>query len=259
MLPIDPDQVRQTIEHERFETVFQPMYSLHTGRVTGIEALTRVTGSSRGPGAWFAAARLAGLGVELELATARRALWCATATPDDVRVWLNLGVDALLDPRLEEVLTAHPVAAVGIDLTDAGSAADPAGLVERAQQLRRAGVRLAVGSEETTTRGVPRVPVDQVKVPLALTPLLEHRRSARRRARRVLAAAHRRGASVVAQGVETPAQLSCWTRLGADVAQGFLLAPPAPLAEALGATHLAGPAGAIDLATDAPVSAGRRG
>jgi EAL domain-containing protein (putative c-di-GMP-specific phosphodiesterase class I) len=48
----------------------------------------------------------------------------------------------------------------------------------------------------------------------------------------VIAMAHAMGMTVVAEGVETPLQLSELERLGADILQGFLLGKPAPAAEA---------------------------
>lgn len=247
MLPRGHDDIRETIERERFHTVFQPIYSLHTGAVVGLEALTRVTGSAVGPATWFAAAHAVGLGVDLELAAARRALLSATEAPPGVRVWINLCVDALADPRVEDALTAHPVPALGVEITDrvtAPAALD--GLRAHAATLQRGGVHIAVDDLTSATDAAAMLAAlgpDQVKVDLSVTRALEGRRRSRRHARRLLAAAHRRGAAVVAEGVETPAQLERWARLGADAAQGFLLAHPAPFGDALAAAGVVGLAG----------------
>lgn len=239
---VTPTQVRDVLDRGRFHPEFQPLYSLHTGTIIGVEALTRFTGSAHGPGPWFAAARTAGLAVELELATAKRALEAGADVPEHVRVWVNLSPHALIDPRAWELFATHPVAALGIELTEQGPPTEWAALRDRCQRLQRAGVRIAVddvGGSWASARTLGRVRPDDVKIDLAVTHDLES--SWRRlQARRIVAAARRRGATVVAEGVETPAQLAHWTRLGADAAQGFLLAPPARLEEALTAAPIVG-------------------
>ncbi len=244
MLTIERDDLRHALDRGRFDTVFQPVFSLCTGAVVGVEALTRFPGSGVGPGPWFAAARAEGVEVELELATARRALQLAAGLEERVCLWLNLGARALVSPLLEETLTAAAVPSLGIEITEHPAPEDDAPLAARCATLRRAGVRIAVddvGSSALTVRHVARLRPDQLKADLSVTQGLEHSIGARRQARRIMGLARRQRAGVIAEGVETPGQLRRWAELGAQAAQGFLLGGPAPLEEALAATPLAGP------------------
>ncbi len=241
-MAVDPAQARDALDKGRFRPVFQPLYSLHTGTVVGVEALTRFTGSVHGPGPWFDAARTAGIAVELELATAQRALEAGADVPEHVRLWINFSPDALIDPRTWELLATHPVDTLGIELTEQGPPTGWAALRDRCEHLQRAGVHIAVddvGGSWASARTLTSVRPDQIKVDPSVTHGLES--SGRRvQARRLVTAARRRGATVVAEGVETPAQLGHWTRLGADAVQGFLLAVPSCLEDALTAAPIVG-------------------
>lgn len=238
-MPIEPDQIRRVIDEHDFSMVFQPIYSLARGTVIGLEALTRFTTTSLGPAPWFAAAHAAGLGVELELATARHALAEGNRLPARMCLWVNLSLSAMLDPRVHEMLVSDRPSALGVEITGqdlpAGDDAD-AQRHDACRCLQREGVRLSLDAaayRRATRSKVARLSPDQVKADLTVTETLETSRHNRWQARRIAVASHRRGATLVAEGVETPAQLQRWARLGADAVQGFLLAPPAALSEAL--------------------------
>lgn len=242
-MPIEPDQIRRALTEGDFSTVFQPIYSLRSGTVVGLEALTRFPQSPLGPGSWFAAAHQAGLGVELELATARRALEAAAGLPEQVRLWINLSPAALVDKRTPAALASSDAVRLGVEVTEQAPAAGYAQLQDACRALQRAGLRLGVddvGGTPASVRNLWALRPDEVKIDLSLTASLEQNRRGRARARRTVATAHRQGAAVVAEGVETPWQLRCWDALGADAVQGFLLAVPAPLPEALSSGPIVG-------------------
>ena len=237
------DDVLAVIDEGRFRTVFQPIYGLETRRVTAVEALTRFAGQGRpaSPAHRFAQARALGLDVELELATLRRALASATRLPAGVSLSVNLSPRALLDVRAVLLLTRRQVGDLTVEITEQATASGYPDLLRVRGQLRDMGIRVAiddVGVSVASVRHVGWLAPDVVKADLSLTHGLAARRSCRLLARYLLLAARRAGASVVAEGVETPAQLQAWRRLGADAVQGFLLAAPGPLEDALAASPL---------------------
>lgn len=256
----DADDLRRTLERRQYQTVFQPVLSLRTGTVAGVEALTRFTRSSRRPSEWFAAAHAAGKGVELEAATAAQALAAAHLLPESVVLWINLSPAVLTDAAVVSLLDACANARVGIQMTGRidGIDLDSLGEVVRHVQNNGAQVsiagRLAVGLARS-----PRPPLvpDQVRAGIDTTLGLDRRRG-RVRAGRIVTAAGWLGARVLADGLETPGQLGHWAAAGADEAQGFLIGTPAPLQHAL-CTHPIIPDAAPASWPAADTSMGQRG
>lgn len=235
--------VRQVLDRDAFRTVFQPIYSLSSGAVRGVEALTRFTvGSQSSPAWWFTEAHAVNLGVELELAALRRALATAVSLPAGMSLSVNLSPAALLDLRVVLSLTERHVADLVVEITEQAPLHGHPEVLERRERLREMGIRVAVDdvtANRASMRNLLRLRPDEVKTDLWLTARLESDARRRLLAGGLVRLAHRMGAHVVAEGVETPGQLAAWRRLGADGAQGFLLAVPAPLEEAVEAGTIA--------------------
>ncbi len=245
MAAADSALVRRVLDQGAYRTVFQPIYSLATGRVTGLEALTRFTlGTLDAPTWWFTQAHAAELGVELELATLRCALESARELPEGLTLSVNVSPAALLDPRTMLALTRRHVSDLVVEITEQAPLHGHPQLLQHREKLRGMGIGVAIDDVVATrasVRHLLRLRPDIAKADLSLTAQLEADWRRRLLARNLVRIAHGKRARVVAEGVETPAQLELWRRLGADAVQGFLLATPAPLDQAVAA-------GAISLA-----------
>lgn len=243
MTASDAALVRRILDQGAYRTVFQPIFSLATGRVTGVEALTRFTlGTLDSPAWWFKEAHAAALGVELELATLHRALETATALPEGVSLSVNLSPTAVLDGRTILALTRRHVPDLVVEITEQAPLHGHPQLLQARERLRGMGIRVAVDdvvATRSSVRHLLRLEPDEAKADLSLTARLEHDWRSRLLAYSFVRLAHRKGARVVAEGIESPAQLESWRRLGADAAQGFLLATPAPLEQALESRSIA--------------------
>jgi len=98
-------RVETVLEERLLSTAFQPIWSLKSGQVIGVEALTRFLISPDSPDAHFSAADSVGLGAELEILALETALDAARDLPDHLYVAVNLSPDACLDPRLPRILS----------------------------------------------------------------------------------------------------------------------------------------------------------
>lgn len=239
----DGTLIRRIIDEGAFTTVFHPIFSLATGSLISVEALTRITlGSVSSPAWWLSEAHLAGLGVELELVVLRRALTGATSLPSDLTLSVNLSPTALVDPRVESLLVQHGAAgSLIVELTEQPSLHVHPHLLRQRERLREVGIGLAVGNvaaQRPTIARLLALKPDQVKTDLWLTAEIDTDPTRRILARKLLRVAAHQHAQVVAEGIETPAQLEAWRQLGADAVQGFLFAEPAPLEEALRTTSI---------------------
>jgi EAL domain-containing protein (putative c-di-GMP-specific phosphodiesterase class I) len=100
--------------------------------------------------------------------------------------------------------------------------------------LRRLGVRVALddfGRGYSSLTHLKALPVDVVKVDRLFVTDLRESTEDRAVVEAVLTLARRMGLTVIAEGVETPAQDAVLRELGCPVVQGFLYGRPAPAAE----------------------------
>lgn len=225
-------RIRRIIDEEAFRPVFQPIVDLGTGQAEGYEALTRFADGTA-PDAQFAEAARAGLGVELEIATLRAALAAATSLPD--RAFLNVNVSPAL-------ITAHePLAsivrasarAIILEVTEHEAITDYATFRQAVAAIGPA-VRLAVddaGAGFASLRHVLELHPDIVKIDRSLVEGLEGDQ-----ARQALVTGFRHLADsvdcrLVAEGIETDAELAALRTLGVTLGQGYLLGRPVPAAE----------------------------
>jgi EAL domain-containing protein (putative c-di-GMP-specific phosphodiesterase class I)/DNA-binding NarL/FixJ family response regulator len=225
-------RVRSLIDEDAFEIVFQPIVSLAEDRVVGVEALSRFgTKPRRSPDAWFDDAVAVGLGIELDLSAARKALRILPDLPDDVDLFLNVGPESIVSDGFAELMAGVEGASVVLELTEHAPVKDYERLRAFIDALRGSGFRVAVddvGAGYASLRHILNVRPDVLKIDISLCRFVEADR-----ARQVLAGAlaslgRELGATVVAEGIETGAELQAIRDLGVDGAQGYYLGRPAP-------------------------------
>jgi len=216
----------------------QPVFSLADRSVVGVEALARFPGRPpRGPDRWFADALRVGLGVELELAAARQALALLGRLPAGVALAVNVGPLTLQDERFAELVGRVEGERVVVELTEHQAVNDYPGLGEAVARLRRFGARLSVddaGAGYASFAHVLELRPDMVKLDRSLIRRIDRDGLRRDLATALVGFAHRAGASVVAEGLETAGELAVVETLGVEFGQGYYLARPAPLDDQAG-------------------------
>ncbi|WP_345712129.1 EAL domain-containing protein, partial [Kineococcus glutinatus] len=170
--------VEELLTGERVSAAFQPLVRLADGAVVGFEALARFDHPAfPGPAHAFAAATGAGLGVELELLTARHALAGLARVPAGTRLSVNLSAEALLDPRSPELLLSGAERAratgrrLGVEITEHTQVPDYRALAAVVEPLRERGVALLVddaGAGYASLRHILRLHPDVIKADVEL-------------------------------------------------------------------------------------------
>lgn len=209
----------------------QPIVDLVTGRVRGVEALARFPGHDS-PAEVFAAAAQAGMGVAVELAAIRAALQLLPHIPQDVYLSINASPATAADPSLATILSTVPCERVVLELTEHVEFTEHAHLLKQLRQLQARGLRVAIddtGSGYAGLQIILALAPDVLKLDMALVRGVD-RDPARRALVRALAAfAAESGAALIAEGIQTPAELDTLRTLNVPFGQGYLLARPAPL------------------------------
>jgi DNA-binding NarL/FixJ family response regulator/EAL domain-containing protein (putative c-di-GMP-specific phosphodiesterase class I) len=223
--------IRSIIDDAAFTMAFQPIVSIDQDRVMGVEALARFdVEPKQSPDVWFGQAAAVGLGVDLDLAAARRAVSIIPDLPPGVDLFLNLSPDTIFSGRYEDVLAAVPGERVVLELTEHAPVHDYKRLSQVVGDLRNAGFRIAVddvGAGYASLRHLLNLAPDMLKIDISLCRLIEEDRARQLLAKALTSLGRELGATVLAEGIESGAELGAVRELGVDYAQGFFLGRPA--------------------------------
>lgn len=234
-VPVDGELVplvAEVLANRRLRTVYQPIYTLSTGDLLAVEALTRFdTGPARTPDLWFAAAREAGLGTELELAAIESAIDHAQELPRDVELSVNASPTTMADARLPALVRAAN-RRITIEVTEHVSVADYDDFATTIAALRSAGARIAVddaGAGVASLRHIVHIAPNVIKLDISLTQGVSRSPLRLALATSLIEFAQQTGAQLLVEGVEDAADLRDWAKLGAHGVQGFLVGRPSEL------------------------------
>jgi EAL domain-containing protein (putative c-di-GMP-specific phosphodiesterase class I) len=237
------DSLARAIAEGSIDVVYQPIFQTRTRQLLGVEALARWRrhGTPISPEVFLPVARRLGLIMELDRlvlhqALAQLALWrrmpgCAalTCAVNSDEVILEAPDTSTLYRR---ALAAHglPPDALVVELPES-HLSDSSELAATVAELRACGITVALddfGTHGSSLSRLHRVRVDTVKLDRDfLTPTTTDAMDPKWLAS-IIELAHSLDMRVIAEGVETPDQLSILASLGCDAVQGFLLGTPVP-------------------------------
>ncbi|MGY1624070.1 putative bifunctional diguanylate cyclase/phosphodiesterase [Geodermatophilus sp. SYSU D00965] len=241
------EDLRTALETGELEVHLQPQVDLVDGRVIGAEALVRWRHPRRGllnPADLLPAAEQAGLlrpltdrVLDLALAAAAR-WWPEHGVPVSVNLSAANVSDLDLPWKVEAALARHglPAAALTLELVEDTLMADP----ERGRlvlgELRRLGARTSIdhyGTGYSSLAYLRHLPADELELDRSLTVDCDRDPRAAAIVRHTVALAHDLGLRLVAEGVEDEPTGAVLRDLGCDVAQGYAVARPMPVADFL--------------------------
>lgn len=226
-------QVRDLLDQGELPMVFQPIANLQTGRIVGVEALSRFPGSAdHSPDKWFAEASSVGMGVELEALAVRQAVTVLDDLPDDVYLSVNVSPAVAMSPQLDTALAGVPLERIVLEITEHSQVLDYEELNEALLALRARGARLAIddaGSGFSSLRHILRLSPDIIKLDISLTAGIDNDAMLRALGFSLSSFANAIDAAVVAEGVETERELHALRFLQVAYGQGFFLRRPGPM------------------------------
>jgi diguanylate cyclase (GGDEF)-like protein len=224
-----PAFVRQLLRPGAIRTHFQPIARLGDGAVVGYEALSRAREAPDAPpDSWLADADTCGLGIDVQLA-------CMTAAaaygppPFGALLFVNASPAVLLDERFQAISSQFGPHV--IEVTEHEPVQDYDALVRRLEELAIGGTLLAiddVGAGYANMAHVLQLNPAYIKIDRSLVSGLHQDRRRQALVGAFVAFARAVGATTIAEGVESVAELEAARDLGVDLGQGFLLGRPAP-------------------------------
>ena len=226
-------RIKRAVEEEgRFEIVVQPIRSLDTLEIVGVEALSRFRGRPRrSPLLWFAEAEEVGLRVALELTAVRKALDRLAKLPAEIYLSINASPETAMSAQFARLLRRVATDRIVVEITEHARIDDYDRFNARLRRVRDLGARIAIddaGAGFASLRHILLINPDIIKLDNSLISGIAHNQSAQALAAGLMSFADRIDAEIVAEGVETSDQLTALRTLGVKYGQGFHLGPPAP-------------------------------
>ena len=254
---IGQSEIQRLWLEDRISIEVQPIVDLKLGRVRGYEALARfnVDGNSS-PLRWFALADRIGLRPQLELACLERALRLYEHRPPGTYLSVNLSPDLLEMPEVSATLDAlSDLRGLVLELTEEAVIDDYDHLSQLLAPHVARGLRIAVddfGAGRANLRHAWAILPRYLKLDRTLVSNLDKDDARRALVGSIVAYAERVGASLIAEGVETTAELNALCNLGVSYAQGFRFAAPAAPWPAIDIDALLAAEGAISTSSRDP-------
>lgn len=229
--------IAQALAPGGMRTVFQPIFSLEPRRVVGLEALTRFPiDPPRPPDQWFAEAAARDRGVEFELHAIQLALQALPRLPPGLYLSVNASPNTVMQADLAQVLARVPLERIVLEVTEHEEVEQYAEIADVIRPLRRAGLRVAVddaGAGYACFKHILNLAPDVIKLDVSITRGIDTDFSRQALAAALVSFAQTTQGQLVAEGAETLAELDTLRSLGITLAQGYALARPMALDDAL--------------------------
>jgi diguanylate cyclase (GGDEF)-like protein/PAS domain S-box-containing protein len=236
--------LKTAVERQELVVHYQPIVSLKTGRITGLEALVRWQrpgGDLVLPATFIPIAEETGLILYIGdhvLRAACRELkkWHGMGLPD-LRIAVNVSArqfrDASLLPSIDRALLESDLSAehLEIEITESIAMESADIVVGNLEALRGRGIRIAIddfGTGYSSLNYLKRYPVHSLKIDRSFVTDVATNPADAGIVRAVIEMAHGLKLNALGEGVETRDQFMHLQRYGCDEMQGFWVSPPLP-------------------------------
>jgi diguanylate cyclase (GGDEF)-like protein len=236
--------------------VFQPQADAQSCAIKGFEALLRWNHPVHGPVSpdkFIPAAEASGAIHEVGAFVLREALAIAAKWPKHLHVAVNVSpaqiVHADFAQLVENVLAETGVEAsrLEIEVTESLFIRDPKGALATLERVKALGVSVAIddfGTGYSSLSTLRAFPFDRIKIDRSFVFDMVSNQDAAAIVNSIMGLGRALGRPVVAEGVETTAQLELLRLQGCDAVQGYLIGKPLPIeayVHVTGATPRAAP------------------
>lgn len=239
-------RLTHAVEAGEIWVAYQPKVDLPSRRIVGAEALVRwnhPTAGTISPDQFVIAAEKHNRIGELTWFVLERALRDVSGLRSrghDIGIAVNLSSQMLthadLVDRVDALLVRYdmPPSKLTLEVTETGELLSSPAKVKTMERLASTGVQISIddyGTGNATLEYLSRLPSQEVKIDRTFITDLDRNAQNLILVRSTLEMAHRLGRSVVAEGVENEGVMRVLRELGCDIAQGYLLGRPLPLAQ----------------------------
>lgn len=241
------EQMHGSVERGEFEVYFQPQLEITSARIIGTEALLRWHNPALGnisPYEFIPVAEQTGFIISLGRFVIAEALSKTFQWQQDLnrdfRIAINLSPrqfrDAELVPYIKNALQQWSIQGqhLELEITEGVLMSGHSSIDKALSELNMMGVCIAMddfGTGYSSLSYLRRYPFDVLKIDKSFVEDITVDHADRELITAAIAMAHGLNLKVVAEGVETEAQLDLLKKLNCDYAQGYLFGKPLPAAQ----------------------------
>lgn len=236
--------LRYALERSQLQVYYQPQINLQTNEIIGAEALVRWRHPERGlvsPAEFIPLAESTGLIVPmgewvLDTACQQAKIW-QDGGFSNLQIAVNLSARQFNQPNLCAAI-AHILeganlnpALLDLELTESTLVQDVETAILTLKELRALGVRISIddfGTGYSSLSYLQRFPFDTLKIDRCFVQSMSNDAKNAAITTAIIQMAHQLQLQVVAEGVETQAELAFLTQHKCDSVQGYLFSPPIP-------------------------------
>ncbi|QJE00460.1 EAL domain-containing protein [Massilia forsythiae] len=239
--------LRSALDERQFELHYQPKMDLNTGRIGGVEALLRWRRPAFGlvyPAEFVPLMEDTGMVVRvgswiIDEACRQIAAWSADGVRD-LRVAVNVSsrqfAEGDLEGDIRAALARHGVdpGLLELELTESALMSNFEHTIEVLESLKALGIRIAIddfGTGYSSLAYLKRFPIDKLKIDIAFVRDITTNPDDAAIALAIISMAHSLHMQVIAEGVESRAQMALLRRHRCDEVQGFHIARALPADE----------------------------
>lgn len=235
--------LRKAIQNEEFVVYYQPQINILSGDIIGLEALIRWQHPELGlvpPSDFIPLAEETGLILAI-------GDWVLKTACHQIKIWQNEGLGPIrvsvnlstrqflqhnLVSKISEILTETELEPDNLELEITESMTmDVEHAIATLNELKKIGINLSLddfGTGYSSLSYLKKFSVDHLKIDRSFVRDILTDSNDADIVATIIAMAHSLGLSVIAEGVETMAQLQYLKGLGCDKVQGYLFSPPLP-------------------------------
>lgn len=236
--------IRYGLQEDLFHVFYQPKVNVKTGKLCGMEALVRFEHPEQGPispAEFIPMAEETGQILEigervLRIACADAAHWVRDGLLNG-KVAVNISALQFKQPhfakQVRDILNNTGLAPQHIEceITEGSLIEDPETALDVMLALRAQGVKLSLddfGTGYSSLAYLKRFPINNLKIDKAFIDDIAINHTDKNMVQAIINIAHNLGLEVIAEGVETEAQLAVLSDFGCEMMQGYLCSKPLP-------------------------------
>jgi len=236
--------LRSAVDNEEFELHYQPQVDIHSGEITGVEALIRWNSPVLGfvsPLSFIRIAEDSRLIIPIGEWVLRRSCFFMQEvhrrTGIPYKISVNISVIQMLQDDFAEIVL-HALEDSGLapeslelEITESIFMESFGNIVGKLEFLKSRGIRIALddfGTGYSSLSYLQQLPISTLKMDKTFIDSLSDNVYSQSFVQTIVELGHKMGLKVVAEGVEDESQLAFLKKTGCDMIQGYLISRPVP-------------------------------